>query len=90
MVGYHYKGMRLLGGIPGQQVFAYRSIDAQADVRHPGYFNKAIDEYGLSSGDMILAVMGEPGEEVPAFYVARINGGLVTLGVVVALTAGEE
>lgn len=50
--------MRLMGGVPGQQLFLYRTADAAASVGASGYFNNAIAEYNLSSGDIVLSVSG--------------------------------
>lgn len=55
-MSYDSKTMRLMGGVPGQQLFLYRTADAIAAVDDAGYFDAAVDEYNLSSGDMILAV----------------------------------
>jgi hypothetical protein len=55
-VSYDASTMRLMGGVPGQQLFLYRTPDAIGTVDDAGYFDSAVDEYNLSTGDMILAV----------------------------------
>ncbi|MBU1231215.1 MAG: hypothetical protein KKA55_13435 [Proteobacteria bacterium] len=55
-MSYDSTTMRLMGGVPGQQLFLYRTPDAIGAVDDAGYFDAAVDEYNLSSGDMILAV----------------------------------
>jgi len=57
-MSYDSTTMRLMGGVPGQQLFLYRTSDAIGLVDDPGYFNAAVEEYNLSTGDMILAVTG--------------------------------
>jgi hypothetical protein len=57
-MSYDCSTMRLMGGVPGQQLFLYRTADAVSAVSTAGYFNAAVDEYNLSSGDVILAVTG--------------------------------
>lgn len=67
--------MRLLGGVPGQQLFLYRSVDAAAELSASGYFNNAIAEYNLSSGDIVLAVSGFGVLPVLDALVASVSGG---------------
>jgi len=57
-MSYDSSTMRLLGGVPGQQLFLYRTADASGAVSASGYFDSAIAEYNLSGGDVILAVSG--------------------------------
>ena len=79
-MSYDSKMMRLMGGVPGQQVFCYRSADAAGTVLVPGYFDPAVEDYNLSAGDLILAVLGADGAQAPALYTARVASGVVTLG----------
>ncbi|MGE4265138.1 MAG: hypothetical protein AB7E46_11785 [Desulfovibrio sp.] len=67
--------MRLLGGVPGQQLFLYRSADAAAEQGALGYFNNAIAEYNLSSGDIVLAVSGFGVLPVLDALVVSVSGG---------------
>jgi len=67
--------MRLLGGVPGQQLFLYRSADAAAEQGALGYFNNAIAEYNLSSGDIVLAVSGCGVLPVLDALVVSVSGG---------------
>jgi hypothetical protein len=57
-MAYSKDTMRLMGGVPGQQLFLYRTADAIGDVDDSGYFDEAVEEYNLSTGDVILAVTG--------------------------------
>jgi len=72
--------MRLLGGVPGQQLFLYRSADAAAELSVSGYFNNAIAEYNLSSGDIILVVTGFGALSVLDALVATVSGGNASTG----------
>lgn len=72
--------MRLLGGVPGQQLFLYRTADAVEAVNASGYFNNAIAEYNLSSGDMILAVTGYGAQAVLDGLVATVSSGNASTG----------
>ncbi len=83
-MSYDSKMMRLMGGVPGQQVFCYRSADAAATVTAQGYFDQAVEDYNLSAGDLILAVLGADGSQAPAVYAARVSAGVVSLGAVAA------
>ena len=79
-MSYDSKKMRLMGGVPGQQVFCYRSPDAAGTVTAQGYFDQAVEDYNLSSGDIVLAVLGADGSQAPGIYAARVSAGVVTLG----------
>jgi len=41
-MAYTSEDMRLMGGVPGQQLFIYRSEDDAATVSGPGYFDQAV------------------------------------------------
>jgi len=72
--------MRLMGGVPGQQLFLYRTADAIATVSASGYFNNAVEEYNLASGDIILAVSGFGALNVLDALVASVSGATATTG----------
>jgi len=73
-MSYDSNTMRLMGGVPGQQLFLYRTADAIASVSASGYFNNAVEEYNLSTGDMILAVTGFGASPVFDGLVASVSG----------------
>ena len=50
--------MRLIGGIPGQQLFMYRTADAETDTDDSDYFLAAKTQNNLTTGDIILNVYG--------------------------------
>jgi hypothetical protein len=74
-MSYDLNTMRLMGGVPGQQLFLYRTADAGATVAAAGYFTPAVEEYNLSSGDVILAVSGFGGSQAVDVLAATVAGG---------------
>jgi len=79
-MSYDASKMRLMGGVPGQQLFLYRTPDAIGSVDDPGYFNNAVAEYNLSTGDMILTVTSTDASPVFDGLVATINANEVSVG----------
>ncbi|MDP3426253.1 MAG: hypothetical protein Q8S17_02585 [Humidesulfovibrio sp.] len=82
-MSYDASFMRLMGGVPGQQLFLYRTADAIADVDDSGYFDTAVDEYNLSSGDLILAVTGFGGVQALSALVVGVSGGQASVTLLV-------
>jgi len=78
-VSYDASFMRLMGGVPGQQLFLYRTPDAIGTVDDSGYFDAAVDEYNLTSGDIILAVTGFGGTQALSALVASVSNGQVSV-----------
>lgn len=79
-MSYESTNLRLMGGVPGQQLFLYRTEDVIADVDDSGYFDDAVDQYNLSTGDIVLAVTGFGSSNV-------LDGLVVTVTDTVATTA---
>lgn len=79
-MSYDSSTMRLLGGVPGQQLFLYRTADAIGAVSATGYFDKAVADYNLSSGDIILAVSGFGTLNVLDALVTTVGGGVASTG----------
>ncbi len=77
-MAYTKETLRLMGGVPGQQLFLYRTADAIGAVDDSGYFNDAVDQYNLSTGDVILAVTGYGTANVLDGLVATVTEGVVT------------
>ena len=65
-------------GTPGQQLFLYRTADAITTVDDSGYFDDAVSDYNLSTGDMILVVTGFGGTNVFDGVVCTVTTGTVT------------
>ncbi len=78
-MSYDASTMRLMGGVPGQQLFLYRTADAIGSVDDAGYFNSAVDEYNLSTGDMILAVTSFGGTQAFDGLVVGVSAGQATV-----------
>ena len=74
-MSYDASTMRLMGGVPGQQLFLYRTADAIGVVDDAGYFDAAVDEYNLSTGDLILAVTSFGGTQALSALVVGIAAG---------------
>ncbi len=74
-MSYDASCMRLMGGVPGQQLFLYRTPDAIGAIDDTGYFDSAVDEYNLSSGDIILAVTSFGGVQALSALVAGVSNG---------------
>lgn len=75
---YEASSMRLMGGVPGQQLFLYRTAEGIGAVSASGYFNNAVTDYNLSTGDLILTVTGFGSSPVFDGLVAIVNGATVT------------
>lgn len=76
---YATEDMRLMGGVPGQQLFLYRTADSAATVTANDYFNQAVTEYNLDTGDIIIATTGASNAGSVDVLVATNNGGTVTV-----------
>jgi hypothetical protein len=76
-MAYNSEDMRLMGGVPGQQLFIYRTFDDFCDVRRMSYFNDAIDDYNMTTGDIILACAGRGRAENIGMLVVCIEDGYV-------------
>lgn len=74
-MSYDASIMRLMGGVPGQQLFLYRTPDAIGTVDDAGYFDAAVDEYNLSTGDMVLAVTSFGGVQALSALVVGVAAG---------------
>ena len=78
-MAYVSEDMRLMGGVPGQQLFLYRSEDAVASVTGSGYFDEAAIDYTLGTGDIIIACTGADQAEAVDMLVATNTDGVVTV-----------
>jgi len=78
MMGYLAANMRRIEGIPGQSLYHYQSTDALSVVSASGYFDDAVDEYGLGTGDVVLVTAGSAKTEEIALFVATVTAGVVS------------
>ncbi len=78
-MAYESENMRLMGGVPGQQLFLYRTEDAVASVTAPGYFDQAAVDYTLDTGDIVIACTGADMAEAVDLLVAANADGVVTV-----------
>jgi len=79
MADYISEDMRLMGGVPGQQLFIYRTDDAVETVVASGYFDQAAEDYNLDTGDIIIACSGATKADAVDLLVATQTGGVVTV-----------
>ncbi|XXJ21518.1 hypothetical protein ACR42D_18640 [Desulfovibrio caledoniensis] len=78
-MAYTSEDMRLMGGVPGQQLFIYRSEDDAATVSGPGYFDQAAEDYNLETGDIVIACTGANHAAAIDLMVAANTDGAVTV-----------
>ncbi|WP_419786018.1 hypothetical protein [Pseudodesulfovibrio sp.] len=78
-MAYKSEDMRLMGGVPGQQLFIYRSEDAVTAIVASGYFNQAVEDYNLDTGDIIVACSGTSMAAGVDLLVATNSAGTVTV-----------
>jgi hypothetical protein len=78
-MAYNSEEMRLMGGVPGQQLFLYRTKDAVASVTGSGYFDEAAVDYTLDTGDIIIACTGTDMAAAVDMLVATHSDGVVTV-----------
>lgn len=78
-MAYISEDMRLMGGVPGQQLFIYRSEDDAATVAEAGYFDQAVEDYNLETGDIVIACTGVNRAAAIDLMVAADTDGTVTV-----------
>lgn len=78
-MAYNWEMMRRMDGIPGQQLFLYKSTDVAATIKASGYFNDAVKDFNLSTGDVVIATSGAEGAAAVDTLVAKNTNGTVTV-----------
>ena len=78
-MAYISEDMRLMGGVPGQQLFLYRTEDAVTSVTGSGYFDQAAVDYTLDTGDIIVACTGTDMAAAVDMLVTTNTDGVVTV-----------
>ncbi len=79
MADYLSEDMRLMGGVPGQQMFLYRTDDDLATLVAAGYFDDAVEDYNLDTGDIIVACSGATRANAIDLLVATNTDGVVSV-----------
>ncbi len=69
-MSYTTANMRLMQGVPGQALYHYRTADLKSTVAASGYFNDAVGQTNLATGDVIRVVYGFGGSMGTTAYVA--------------------
>ena len=77
-MAYTTSTMRLMGGVPGQQMFLYRTADALTTVVASGYFDDAYGHYNASTGDVVWVVYAFGGTQKLCGFVLTNTSGTIT------------
>jgi hypothetical protein len=77
-MAYVTANFRKIDGIPGQAFFTYITADLASVFEASGYFDSAITEYGLSTGDIIMVVSTDTAANGD-LYVATNTSGTATV-----------
>ena len=78
-MAYKSEDMRLMGGVPGQQMFIYTTDDDILTVVADNYFDMAAEDYNLDTGDIIIACTGATQADAVDMMVATNTAGSVTV-----------
>lgn len=78
-MAYAKASMRLMGGVPGQQLFLYSTADVISTVAASGYFNSAATDYNLTTGDIIIAVCNTGSTKTVDLLVATYGSSTATV-----------
>lgn len=78
-MAYSSSAMRLVSGAyPTQQLFMYQTTDLLSTVVASGYFDDAVDDYSLDTGDVIIVTTGSAKVAAIDVLVAINTSGTVT------------
>lgn len=78
-MAYSASTMRRVDGVPGQALFMYRTADAETVVDDSGYFDSAVTDYNLSTGDVIICVYAFGGTQKVRMYLVTNTSGTITV-----------
>jgi len=79
-MAYSASALRLIpGGVPGENLFVYKTTDLLSTVVVSGYFNSAVTDYNVKTGDKIIASTGAAGAAAVDILVATNISGTVTV-----------
>lgn len=76
-MSYNAEKFSLQSGYPGKQMFTYHTEDPIATVAGAGYFNQAIIDYNLTTGDIIFVV--DTNTPTVDMVVATVTGSTATV-----------
>ncbi|XPV77044.1 MAG: hypothetical protein ACNI27_03750 [Desulfovibrio sp.] len=79
-MSYGKDNMVLVGGVPGNAVYSYKSEDGLAEIMQDGYFDAAVKQYNLDSGDQVHVSAGKNGCTEGGTLICALNdeGGVAT------------
>lgn len=78
-MAYSASALRLMNGVPGNALYIYKTTDLLSTVVASGYFDDAVDQYNLDTGDIIIACTGAAGAAAVDVLVATNTSGTVTV-----------
>lgn len=78
-MAYTAAKMRRVEGVPGQSVYRYQTTDLLSVVVASGYFDDAVDDYNLDTGDIIMVTTGASMVAAIDVLVAINTSGTVTV-----------
>ena len=78
-MAYSASAFRKIDGVPGQCLYSYTTADLQSVVAASGYFDTAVDDYGLTTGDIVYIVYATGGTIGGDFYVVTDTSGTITV-----------
>ncbi|MBG0776979.1 MAG: hypothetical protein H0S85_11180 [Desulfovibrionaceae bacterium] len=76
---YDPASMSRIEGVPGKALYRYSTTDALSAVTASGYFDDAVTQYNLATGDAVLATTGAASAAAVALLVATNTAGTVTV-----------
>lgn len=78
-MAYSAANLRRVEGVPGNALYKYKTTDLLSVVVASGYFDSAVDDYNLNTGDVIIAATGAAGAAAVDILVATNTSGTVTV-----------
>ena len=78
-MAYSAANLRRIEGVPGNATYKYFTTDFLSVVVASGYFDDAVDDYNLDTGDAIIATTGAAGAAAVDLLVATNTSGTVTV-----------
>lgn len=78
-MAYAKANLQRIDGTPGAALYIYKTADLETAIDDSGYFDDAVDDYNLDTGDIIMAVYDTGGTIGVKTYVATNTSGTVTV-----------
>jgi hypothetical protein len=79
-MAYDKTKLRLIpGGVPGENLYTYKTTDLLSVVVASGYFDDAVTDYNMATGDKIIASTGSVGAAAVDLLVATLTTATITV-----------